>query len=311
MQHKPVMLEEVDAYMAVKAPGFYLDATFGRGGHSEALLTQLGPDGRLFAIDKDPEAIQYAESSFGNDSRFHITQSSFADLDQVAQEMGIEGQLDGILFDLGVSSPQLDTPERGFSFQSDGPLDMRMNPEQGQSAADWVNSASQEKLQEVIKTYGEERFAKRIAAAIVEARAEAPIETTKQLSDIVSNALPFKEKHKHPATRTFQAIRIFINDELEDLKRGLTAAMKALKVGGRLLVITFHSIEDRIVKTFMKSHSQPPEMPRRLPIQHQTFEPALRIIAKKVRATDEELAYNLRARSAILRVAEKMSDKNP
>jgi 16S rRNA (cytosine1402-N4)-methyltransferase len=288
--------------LRVVGDGTYLDGTFGRGGHARGVLDQLGPDGRLLVMDKDPEAIDVAEREFGADPRVSIFRGSFAQLGAWA---ATSAGLDGVLFDLGVSSPQLDVAERGFSFGKDGPLDMRMDPESGQSAAEWINMASDREIADVLWTFGEERQSRRIARAIVARRAEARIERTAQLADLIASVMPRGDSKIHPATRSFQAIRIYINRELGDLEDGLDAAMARLKPGGRLAVISFHSLEDRIVKQFIARHAKAPAGNRRMPVEAE-FTPTLRDVSGALKATDAELAANPRARSAVLRVAEKL-----
>ncbi|MGB6977547.1 MAG: 16S rRNA (cytosine(1402)-N(4))-methyltransferase RsmH [Gammaproteobacteria bacterium] len=306
--HHPVLLREVLEGLAIKPDGVYVDATFGRGGHSTAILAKLESKGRLLAFDKDPAAIKAAatQETF-KDERFLLQQGSFTMLLNSIQQQGLVGKVDGILFDLGVSSPQLDDPARGFSFLHDGPLDMRMNPAVGVSAATWLNAAPEKEIATVLKEYGEERYAKRIAKALVGERAQQPILTTGRLAEIVKRAHPRWERHKHPATRSFQAIRIFVNQELTELQIVLEQCIEALAVGGRLVVISFHSLEDRVVKRFMQGKTQQEnEVLRGLPIPTVTVAPRLRRIGKLIKPTQEEIAQNLRARSAILRVAEKI-----
>ena len=300
--HLPVMYAQVLDGLRVVGDGTYLDGTFGRGGHARGVLEQLGPDGRLLVMDKDPEAIAVAEREFGADSRVSIFRGSFA---QLARWDATAPGLDGVLFDLGVSSPQLDVAERGFSFGKDGPLDMRMDPESGVSAADWINSASEKEIADVLWTFGEERQSRRFARAIVARRADARIERTAQLADLIASVMPRGDSKIHPATRSFQAIRIYINRELGDLEDGLDAAMARLKPGGRLAVISFHSLEDRIVKQFIARHAKAPAGNRRMPVEA-AFTPTLRDVGGALKATEAELAGNPRARSAVLRVAEKL-----
>ena len=307
LAHLPVLLREVLERMAVCPEGIYLDCTFGRGGHAAAILDRLGPDGRLYAIDKDPEAVQAGVDSFGLDARFRIQRGTFAMLGQLAQEQGIAGRISGVLLDLGVSSPQLDDPARGFSFLKDGPLDMRMDPEQGLSAAQWLAQAGEAEIAQVLFEYGEERFARRIAQAIVRERAERPITTTQQLAELVARAVPTRERHKNPATRSFQALRIQVNQELQDLETALEQALAVLAPAGRLVVISFHSLEDRMVKRFMRRESRGEEMPLDLPIPGGPKPGRLRMVGKAIRAGDAEIAMNPRARSAVLRVAERMA----
>jgi 16S rRNA (cytosine1402-N4)-methyltransferase len=300
--HTPVMLQEAVDFLVTDPAGTYVDATFGRGGHSGAILQRLGPRGRLLAIDRDPEAIAWGRSRFAGEPRLIIEQASFAELGVLLERHGMNAGIEGALLDLGVSSPQLDDAARGFSFLHDGPLDMRMDPDHGISAAQWIARARAEEIEGVLRDYGEERFARRMAAAIVRERALAPITTTARLAEIVTRANPAWEKGKHPATRSFQAIRIFINDELATLAGALEQAMNALAGGGRLVVISFHSLEDRIVKRFMRDNSRAAGYAG-LP---GSMQPKLRRIGKAMRAADEEVRGNPRARSAVLRVAEKL-----
>jgi len=304
--HTTVLLNEAVQALNINAAGRYVDGTFGRGGHSKLILEQLESEGHLLGFDKDPLAIQTAEKEFANDSRFSITQSSFAELEAVVTQYGWQGDVDGVLLDLGVSSPQIDDAARGFSFQNDGPLDMRMNPDQGPSAAQWVAEADEADIAKVLKEYGEERFAKRIARAIVNARDEQPIETTKQLASIVAAANPKWERGKDPSTRSFQAIRIFINSELDDLEQCLQQAVNVLKPGGRLVVISFHSLEDRIVKHFIRKMEKGKQLPIDLPIMHVEVNSKLRRIGKMIKASDAEISINPRSRSAVMRIAERV-----
>ena len=300
--HVAVLFAEVIEGLAVKADGTYLDGTFGRGGHARGVLARLGPEGRLLVMDKDPEAIVVAERLAADDARVALRRGSFADL---AQWPLAAAGVDGILFDLGVSSPQLDVAERGFSFGKDGPLDMRMDPDAGESAAQWLAHASDKEIADVLWTYGEERQSRRIARAIVARRAETPLLRTAQLADLIASVMPRGDSKIHPATRSFQAIRIYINRELVDLEAGLDAALEALRPGGRLAVISFHSLEDRIVKQFMARHAKAPPSNRRMPVEI-AFTPTLRLVGGARKAGDAELAVNPRARSAVLRVAEKL-----
>jgi 16S rRNA (cytosine1402-N4)-methyltransferase len=300
--HLPVLYDEVMDGLAVNAEGTYLDGTFGRGGHARGVLAELGPGGRLLLMDKDPEAIASAEREFGGDPRVAIFRGSFADL---ARWDATAGGLDGVLFDLGVSSPQLDVAERGFSFAKDGPLDMRMDPERGESAAQWLARAGEKEIADVLWTLGEERMSRRIARAIVATRAQKPLERTAQLADLVASVVPRGKDRSHPATRSFQAIRIHVNRELGDLEDGLEAAFSRLKPGGRLAVISFHSLEDRIVKRFMAARAKAPPANRRLP-EVQAFVPTLRLVGDARKAGGRELAANPRSRSAVLRVAERI-----
>jgi 16S rRNA (cytosine1402-N4)-methyltransferase len=305
-QHRTVLLDEaVDALNLVgeRANGTYIDGTFGRGGHSRLILSRLGPQGRLVAFDKDPQAIATAEQV--GDPRFTIVHDSFATMIDALDARGI-GQVDGILLDLGISSPQVDDATRGFSFRQDGPLDMRMDTTRGMSAAEWLATASEQQLEKVIRDYGEERFAFQIAKAIVARRAVEPISTTRELAAIVANAVKTREKGKDPATRTFQAVRIFINKELEDLETGLSAAYAMLAPGARMSVISFHSLEDRMVKQFLASKAKVEQPDRRLPIRAVDLpQPLMKLIAK-IKPSDAEVGANPRARSAVLRVAERL-----
>jgi len=303
--HQTVLLQEAVAALSIKESGCYVDGTFGRGGHSQLIMQGLGSEGRLLAIDKDLAAIESGRRLFAGDSRFVIEQGSFAMLSQLTDRHDLTGRVDGILLDLGVSSPQLDTAERGFSFMHDGPLDMRMDTTSGMSAATWLAQAEASEITQVLKTYGEERFAKRIARAIVAARQEAPIETTGQLAAIIAQANPVKEPGRNPATRSFQAIRIFINRELDDLRDCLDQVLQVLAPGGRLAVISFHSLEDRIVKRFMRDHARGDDFPAGLPVTQDQLQPRLRLMGKAIRPSAAEVELNARARSAVLRVAER------
>jgi len=305
--HRPVLLEQVLEGLQVRPQGRYIDGTFGRGGHSAAILERLDDRGALLVFDKDPEALRVAQERFGGDARVYRQRGSFAGLKAVVAELGWQGKVDGILFDLGVSSPQLDDPERGFSFMKEGPLDMRMDPQTGPGAADWLAQAPEADIVRVLFDYGEERYARRIARAIVRRRGEEAITTTAQLARIIASAVPSKERHKHPATRCFQAIRIFINRELDDLKAGLEQAVEVLAPGGRLAVISFHSLEDRIVKRFMRDESRGRQLPPDLPVVPDGFRPRLRIVGKPVTASAQEIDENPRARSATLRIAERVA----
>ena len=306
--HVTVLLNEAVAALAVRPSGRYLDGTFGRGGHSRLLLRQLGPDGCLLGFDKDPLAIATGQALAAEDGRFVVVQRSFAELGIEVAQRGWDGTLSGVLLDLGVSSPQLDDPGRGFSFLNDGPLDMRMDPGRGQSAADWIATAAEDEIARVFKEYGEERFARRMARAVVQRRAEQPFERTADLAQVLTVANPAWEKGKNPATRAFQGLRIFINNELGDLETGLKAALEALEVGGRLVVISFHSLEDRIVKQFMRRHAkgEADSLPRDLPIIPEKFVPRLKVLGKPQYASAEEVKHNPRSRSAVMRVAEKL-----
>lgn len=302
--HAPVLLEETLAGLAVRPDGTYVDGTYGRGGHSRALLARLGSGGRLVVVDRDPEAIENARQEFGGDPRVRIHHATF---DRLAELAG-EASADGVLLDLGVSSPQLDDPARGFSFMRDGPLDMRMDPSSGPSAADFLAGATEAEIAAVIAAHGEERFARRIARSIAASRATGPLATTGALADLVSAAIParLREPGKHPATRTFQALRIHVNRELEQLERGLDAALAVLKVGGRLAVISFHSLEDRRVKRFMRTHALGDPVWRGLPNLPLAAQPRLELVGKAQHAQAGEVTRNPRARSAVLRVACKV-----
>jgi 16S rRNA (cytosine1402-N4)-methyltransferase len=307
-RHITVLLDEAVEGLAVRANGCYLDGTFGRGGHSRLILEKLGSDGRLLGFDKDPLAIATGNALAAEDGRFVVVQRSFAELGDELAQRDLVGKVSGILLDLGVSSPQLDDAERGFSFMQDGPLDMRMNPDAGVSAAEFIASAAEEEIARVFKEYGEERFAKRMARAVVLRRAEQPFTRTADLAQVLTVANPAWEKGKNPATRAFQGLRIYINNELGDLERGLDAALENLEVGGRLVVISFHSLEDRIVKLFMRKHAkgEMDKLPRDLPIIPKAFEPRLKLIGKPVFASEAELQANPRSRSAVMRIAEKL-----
>ena len=304
--HRPVLLDEAIQGLAMKPDGVYLDGTFGRGGHSAAMLQQLGDTGRLLAMDQDPAAVAIAGQRFGDDPRFEIVHCNFEALVDVVSERGLKHKVDGVLLDLGVSSPQLDDASRGFSFLKPGPLDMRMNPETGQSAAAWLARVEEHELIDVLRRYGEERFARRIAGAIVASREQKPITDTLQLAELISTAVPKKEKHKHPATRSFQAIRIYINRELEVLEQALQSAVDVLAPGGRLVVISFHSLEDRIVKRFMRDLSRGPQLPRDLPIMDRDIKIPFRLVGKAIKPGAEEIEANPRARSSVLRILERV-----
>ena len=314
-EHITVLLHETVnglALMNGRENGIYIDGTFGRGGHSRLILSQLGEQGRLIGIDRDPRAI--AEAQTIQDPRFHIEHNSFSHIPEICEKLGLTGKIDGILLDLGVSSPQLDDAERGFSFMKDGPLDMRMDTTKGQSAAEWLAQVSIDDLAWVLKTFGEERFAKRIATAIVNynksavEKNEEIINRTLQLAEIIANAVPFKDKHKHPATRSFQAIRIFINAELEELESVLNSALSVLAPQGRLSIISFHSLEDRMVKHFMRKQSKGEDVPKGLPLREDQIKRncTLKTIGKAIQASEAEVAANPRSRSAVLRIAEKL-----
>lgn len=305
-EHQAVLLKESIDGLHIVEDGIYVDGTFGRGGHSQAILNRLGECGRLIAFDKDPEAVKHAEQYFSHDKRFSIIHDSFASLATVAKEQGIDGRINGILLDLGVSSPQIDNAERGFSFMKDGPLDMRMNLHQPLTAAKFVNHAKVDEMAMVFREYGEERFAGRIARAIESARSIAPILTTSVLAEIVKEANPKWEKHKHPSTRVFQAIRIYINQELTDLSSMLRQCIDVLAVGGRLSVISFHSLEDRIVKHFMREMEQGNAPPKGVPVREDQIKTCFKRIGKAIKPHDDEITVNVRARSAVLRIGEKI-----
>tara|TARA_B100000470_G_scaffold122762_1_gene94705 strand:- start:3716 stop:4651 length:936 start_codon:yes stop_codon:yes gene_type:complete len=303
--HETVLKEEAVTALNITTDGLIIDVTFGRGGHSTIILKQLGSEGRLIAIDRDPEAIDDALELQKKDSRLEVAHATFSQLEEVAVSKSVNGRVAGVLFDLGVSSPQLDSAGRGFSFMKEGPLDMRMNPMDGHSASQWINSASEKEISNVLFNFGEERFSRRIAKCIVREREVEPILTTKQLSDIVKHANPSWEKGKHPATRSFQAIRIFINQEFNEIEEGLSQALSVLKVGGRLVVISFHSLEDRIVKKFMSAQAKGDKFPKDLPVTMDMLNPRLNLIGKPIKASAYEVERNYRARSAVMRVAEK------
>lgn len=308
MKHLPVMIAEALQQLAIKKDGIYLDCTFGRGGHSQGILDELDESGRLLALDRDADAVhsEYAQAML-KDQRFILVHNCFSELESILVTAGLAGKIDGVLMDLGVSSPQLDNPERGFSFLRDGPLDMRMDGSSGISAAQWLANVDEQVLAKVLFEYGEERFARRIARAVVDTRAQTPITTTRQLAQLIEDAVPVREKHKHPATRTFQAIRIEINKELEELNDVLRQSVRVLKPGGRLVVISFHSLEDRIVKRFIRNESGAKYNPGKLPIKEADFaKGCLKKIGKALKAGKQEIALNPRARSAIMRVAERV-----
>ena len=304
MSHIPVLLHEALDALCIRSDGIYLDCTFGRGGHSRAILASLDEGGRLIGFDRDPSAVAAARDLAEKDSRFEIVHTAFSELESALDSIAI-ARVHGVLMDLGVSSPQLDQAERGFSFQVDGPLDMRMDPTSGQSAADWIARADTDEIADVLWVLGEERVSRKIARAIAEARKVEPIVTTAQLSKIVSDAQPKKDQNKHPATRTFQAIRLHINEELSEVEQGLEAAVKRLEVGGRLAVISFHSLEDRLVKRTLRDASRLPKGDPRMPLPDSVAKPRMRLMGKAIKASTGELRMNPRARSAVLRVAER------
>lgn len=305
--HDSVLLDEAVEALVINPDGTYIDCTFGRGGHSRAVLAALSENGRLMAFDKDPQAIEKGHALEQEDPRFEIIHGSFSLLEQEVTERKLFGQIDGVLMDLGVSSPQLDQAERGFSFMQDGPLDMRMDTSRGQTAADWIAETSEDDMVWAFKTYGEERYAKRIARAIIEKRQQAPITRTLQLAEMIKEAHPRWEKHKHPATRCFQAIRIAVNSELDDLARTLEQSLECLKVGGRIVAISFHSLEDRMVKRFIQKQEKGQDFPPGLPVTEDMIKRRMKKVGKFTKAGDDELARNVRARSAVMRIAEKIA----
>ena len=304
--HQPVLLAEVLTALSIKPDGVYVDGTFGRGGHANAILAEPGPQGRLLAMDRDPEAVQSAEQQFGTDPRFEIEQGAFTMLSKVIAQRQLQGKVNGLLLDLGVSSPQLDDASRGFSFSADGPLDMRMDPSSGVSASEWLESASESDIARVLKVFGEERFSRRIARSVVETRQASPLRTTRQLAELIEAAVPRREKNKHPATRSFQAIRIFINGELDEITAVLEQVIDVLAPHGRMAVISFHSLEDRIVKRFIRDEYRGEQPPEEFPLAGMDYVPRLKPVGKAVRAAAAEVDQNPRARSAVLRVAERL-----
>ena len=305
-EHKPVLAAETLAALALEADGYYVDATFGRGGHTALILQALGREGRVLALDRDPAAIAAGAKRFADEVRLTLVHAPFADIAACVQTHAHGRPCRGVLFDLGVSSPQLDDPTRGFSFRADGPLDMRMDPTRGEPVSAWLARAGVNEIRQVIATLGEERFARGVAQAIVRARAEAPIERTSQLAAVVARAVKTREPGKNPATRTFQALRMFINDELGQIETALAGALEVLDRGGRLAVISFHSLEDRLVKRFMKRESEVDSALLDLPIVPPGMEPRMKLVGRKARAGDAEVDSNPRSRSALLRVAEKV-----
>lgn len=303
LEHQTVLLREAVDALQVVPSGLYVDATFGRGGHSREILARLGPEGRLLAIDRDPEAVAAGDWLAKSDARFTMQHAAFSALASAVDARGWRNRVDGVLLDIGVSSPQLDDPARGFSFMRDGPLDMRMNPQEGQPAVEYIARASAEELQTVFSELGEERYSRRIAQAIVRARAVQPLATTRELADLIVSAVPSRDPGRHPATRVFQALRIHVNRELEQLVDALTQTLDLLAPGGRIAVITFHSLEDRIVKRFFNHHARGPDLPRHLPIPAGTAAPRIAWVSKALRPADAEVELNPRARSATLRVA--------
>ncbi|WP_286263079.1 16S rRNA (cytosine(1402)-N(4))-methyltransferase RsmH [Thalassotalea atypica] len=307
--HISVLLDEAIQALAIDPDGIYIDCTFGRGGHSTQILSQLSDKGRLIAIDRDPTAIEAAEK-FKDDARFKIEHFGFAELEAIANSNDIVGKVSGILFDLGVSSPQLDVAERGFSFMNDGPLDMRMDTTRGETAAEWLARADVEDISWVLRTFGEEKHAWRIANAIVDSREESPLTRTGELAALIKKTAPQREIKKHPATRSFQAIRMYINSELDQIEKALAASLNVLKTDGRLAVISFHSLEDRLVKQFMKKHSQGRQVPRGMPISEAELQKGkkLNLVGRKTKPSKDEVTRNVRSRSSVLRVAERLDD---
>jgi 16S rRNA (cytosine1402-N4)-methyltransferase len=306
-EHTPVLAAEALEGLALEAGGYYVDATFGRGGHTALLLQAVGREGRVLAVDRDPQAIAAGRVRFADEMRLTLVHASFAELGSLVPAHADNRACRGVLFDLGVSSPQLDDPQRGFSFRADGPLDMRMDPTRGEPVAAWLARASVDEIRQVIATFGEERFARRVAQAIVAGRRQRPLTRTGELAELVAAAVRTREPGKHPATRTFQALRMFINDELGQIERGLSGALGRLAPGGRLAVISFHSLEDRTVKQFMQRESQVDPALKHLPVLPPSARPRLRLIGRKRRATAAEVQRNPRARSALLRVAERLA----
>jgi 16S rRNA (cytosine1402-N4)-methyltransferase len=306
-EHVPVLAAEALAGLALEADGYYVDATFGRGGHTALILQALGPEGGVLALDRDPQAVAAGAKRFADEVRLTLVHASFADLATLVPQHARERACRGVLFDLGVSSPQLDDPRRGFSFRTDGPLDMRMDPTRGEPVSAWLARAGLDEIRAVIRTFGEERFARRVAQAIVDARGEQPLTSTAQLAAVVARAVRTREPGKHPATRTFQALRMYINDETGQLERGLAGALEVLSPGGRLAVISFHSLDDRAVKRFMQRESQLAPALARLPVVPPAAQPRLKLIGRKARPTPAELRRNPRARSALLRVAQRVA----
>ena len=302
--HKPVLRDEVIAALNLDHRSVVVDATFGRGGHTRSILSQIGDQGRMLVIDRDPEAIATAQREWSEDERVEIVHAPFSELQSILQQRDLQGRVTGILFDLGVSSPQLDDAMRGFSFSHDGPLDMRMDPTSSIGASDWLELVDEQELTTVLRKFGEERFARKVARRI---KSQGRIETTSELASLVSEAIPTREKGKHPATRTFQAIRIAVNQELIEIESVLPQALEALSNGGRLVVISFHSLEDRIVKRFLREQSKGDPFPPDLPVTQSMLSPKVKLIGKPIRAGELEVNKNRRARSAVMRVAEKLA----
>jgi 16S rRNA (cytosine1402-N4)-methyltransferase len=306
-EHEPVLVDEALALLNVEAGGYYVDATYGRGGHTARILAAVGGEGRVLAIDRDPQALEAGRRRFAEDVRLALVHASFSDLRELVPAYAHGRACRGVLFDLGVSSPQLDDPRRGFSFRVDGPLDMRMDPTRGEPVSAWLARARADEIREVIATYADERFARRVAQAIVSARSRCPLEGTAELAALVARAVPTREPGKHPATRTFQALRMHVNDEIGELERGLAAAVDVLAPGGRLVVVSFHSVEDRVVKRFLRRASSIDPALARLPVVPPSAQPRLRLVGRKTRPAAAESARNPRARSALLRAAEKLA----
>ncbi|HED36531.1 MAG TPA: 16S rRNA (cytosine(1402)-N(4))-methyltransferase RsmH [Gammaproteobacteria bacterium] len=304
--HRPVLLAEAVDALQIKSGGIYLDGTFGRGGHAEEILSRLGEGGKLLAMDQDPQAIAAAHQKFAKDPRFEIEQKNFEHIEGFVVARNLSKQIDGVLLDIGVSSPQLDDADRGFSFLRSGPLDMRMNPQAGQSAAQWLAEVKEYDLVTVLMHFGEEKFARRIAHAIVETRQSTAIDNTLQLANIIEAAVPVRDKKKHPATKSFQAIRIYINRELEVLEHALQGALNVLSVGGRLVVISFHSLEDRMVKRFFRDMSREIQLPKEIPVMTKDIEQPYKLASKAIKPSKAELKENPRARSSVLRVLERV-----
>lgn len=306
-KHDTVLLQEAVEALNIQSSGIYVDGTYGRGGHSALILGQLGTQGHLVVTDKDPTAIAHARLQYAEDARVAVWHGSFCEFPEALTVAGLGNRIDGLLLDLGVSSPQIDDAERGFSFMRDGPLDMRMNTAAGDSAAEWLARAPEAEIADVLWRYGEEKFSRHIARKIVSVRIQTPLVTTLQLADLIADVVRKREPGKHPATRSFQAIRIKVNHELEDVELCLRQAVAQLAPGGRLVVISFHSLEDRIVKHYLREVSTPPALPRGLPVMPQQVQPPMRLVGKAVRAGDEEVANNVRSRSAIMRIAERVT----
>jgi len=305
-EHTPVLAQEVVRALNIRTDGTYVDATFGRGGHTRAILAQLGENGRVLAIDRDLQAVASGKNEFLSDPRVHVIHARFSQLAEIVAQYGETHPVMGVVFDLGVSSPQLDTAERGFSFRHNGPLDMRMDPAHGVSVAEWLQSVDEDELARVIRNFGEERFARRVARAIMQKQQEQPMSTTKELANVVADAVPTRESGQHPATRTFQALRLQVNREMEEIREALPQAVQCLSPGGRLVVISFHSLEDRIVKRFIRDAGRADPYPVDLPIRASELKPGLRAIGRAIRASKTEIDRNPRARSAVMRVAEKL-----